>query len=289
MNEVVKYDNYMNDLRLKSFTSTDLDMLMTLCSKMRDKDIEKLTLSFQELREKMNYKQTSKEVFIQDLKRMNKKLMDVTCTLETKKEVLMFVLFPTFRINKEDQTLTVSVNQDFKFVLNELMQGFTRFELTEFVQLTSKYSKTLYRLLKQFKSTGMYVVTIDDFRELMDCPKTYSNKHVMERLIKPTIEELQKYFKNLKCDPQVAKKRGNPITGYLFTFEKDVIESTKTHPKKQTKRENKFNNFDQRTYDYEKLEQDLLRSGSENINGQLDIFDYPESIPLSWQKEKEEQ
>ena len=199
MNEIVKYDNYMNNLRFTSFTATDFNFLMLLCSKLKDKDASKIKISFSEIREKTGYTQHPIKQFVSDLERMNDKLMKITCKLRTKTEIIMFVLFPTFRIDLDNQVLTVAVNEDFKFILNELIRNFTRFDLSEFVQLDSKYSKNLYRLLKQYRSTGRYEVSLEDFRSKMDVPKAYINKRVMDDIIKPVLKELKfkKYFKNL--------------------------------------------------------------------------------------------
>lgn len=226
MNEVVKYDNYMNGLKFTGFTTTDFDFLMLLCSKMRDKDITELTIPFEELRQRTGYTRTSIQKFRTDLERMNEKLMRVTCKLKTETRTLMFVLFPTFDINLENQTLTVCVNEKFKFILNELVKNFTRFDLNEFIRLDSKYSKSLYRLLKQFKSTGRLEIRLDEFRRKMDIPSTYTNRDVMSKVINPILKELQNYFINLQCTVKYAHKRGKPVTGYIFTFTPEEIPKT---------------------------------------------------------------
>ena len=59
MNEIVKYDNYMNSLKFTGFTSMDFNFLMMLCNKLRDKDVSKIDISFEELREKTGYTQHS--------------------------------------------------------------------------------------------------------------------------------------------------------------------------------------------------------------------------------------
>ena len=109
-------------------------------------------------------------------------------------------------------------------MLNEFtdkIKGYTIFELQEFVGLQSKYVKTFYRLLKQWRSTEQYIFNnIDDFREKMDVPKTYSNMHLMTKIIEPTVKELKKLdksFINFKCEPLYAKKRGKSLVGYKFT------------------------------------------------------------------------
>jgi len=264
MNEIVKYDNYMNSLKFTGFTAMDFNFLMMLCNKLRDKDISKVTISFNEIREKTNYTQCAIKQFVSDLKRMNEKLMKITCSLRTESEIIMFVLFPTFVINLDEQTLTVSVNEKFRFILNELIKNFTRFELDEFVQLDSKYSKTLYRLLKQYRTTGQYEVSLEDFRTKMDCPSVYTNKRFMQSVIAPALKELKskEYFKNLVCTVQYAHKRGCPVIGYTFTFlpeERMHNEKEKSISEKKKKSSNKFNNYNQHDYDYNDLEKQLLK------------------------------
>lgn len=277
MNEIVKYDNYLNGLKFTGFSPIDFNFLMALCSRTRDKNTNELKFTFDELREVTGYKQTSIKKFASDLERMNEKLMKIICKIKTETKTIMFVLFPTFVTDTEEQTLTVAVNEKFKFILNAIIKNFTRFDLDEFVQLNSKYSKSLYRLLKQFKSTGIFEVSIKDFREKMDCPVSYTNKHIMDKIIKPSLHELQNYFQNLQCTTKYAHKRGKPVIGYIFTFtsENRVIEADQSQDKmnksdqSQQQKQNSFVNFHQRTYDYEQLERELINR-SESDESQLD-------------------
>lgn len=223
MNDVVKYHNYMNSLKFTRFTSVDFNFLIALCSRMKDKDTKKVTFSFEELREITGYTRTSLQVFAKDIMRMNEKLIKMNCTLEQDDEVFQFVLFPTFATSVKKQTLTVAVNEQFKFILNDLVKNFTRFDLKEFIELQSKYAKTLYRLLKQWRGTGQYIFNdIDQFREIMDVPKAYSNMRIWEKIITPAVKEiskLDKSFINFQCEPLYAKKRGKPLAGYKFTWQ----------------------------------------------------------------------
>lgn len=272
MNEIVKYDNYMNGLRFTGFTATDFNFLMLLCSKLRDKDTSKITISFAEIREKTEYTQRPVKQFVSDLQRMNDKLMKITCKLQTETEIIMFVLFPTFRIDLENQMLTVAVNEDFKFILNELIKNFTRFDLNEFVRLNSKYSKNLYRLLKQYRITGQYEVSLEEFRSKMDMPEAYTGKRIMDNVINPALKELKEnnYFKNLECIVQYAHKKGRPVVGYVFMFDPEERVHSREMEKKNQKFDSKpkknrdkiknsrFNNIECREYDYEALERQLL-------------------------------
>ncbi len=235
MNEIVKYDNYMNGLKFSGFTTTDFNFLMALCSRMRDSGANEITFNFSELRSITEYKKSNSiKQFVADIKKMNDKLMRITCSLETETEIIMFVLFPTFIINFNNQTLTVAVNEKFRFILNELVKNFTRFDLKEFVKLDSKYSKTLYRLLKQFKTAGIFEVKLNDFRKKVDCPASYSTKYIMDKIIKPSIKELQNYFQDLQCTVKYEHKRGRPVEGYIFTFKPEQL--PKPAPKELSER-----------------------------------------------------
>jgi len=211
-------------------------------------------------------------VFAKILEGMNRKLMNVTATVRDGSRTIMFVLFPTFIADEKTNTLTVRVNPDFKFLLNELTKNFTQFELAEFTELSSKYSKTLYRLLKQYRSTGEYYVGVDELRRLLGCPEGYANKRFMQLIIAPAVKELQKDFPTLSCEAQRARTKGRPITGYHFMFEADgqvpgqmtmdqaaevMKQYTETKKSKQNKKT--MPRGLERDYDYADLERQLLQ------------------------------
>lgn len=240
MNEIVKYNNIMNEMQFFKFTAMDYNFLMGLCSKLKEKGDSEIILSFQEIKDIVSYdsKNTTAR-FICDLDRMNVKLMNVTCKLDTEDELIRFVLFPTFVIKKSAELLKVSVNPQFSFVLNELTRNFTRFELAEFIELDSKYSKSLYRLLKQFRTTGIYKVSIDDFRKKMDVPEKYTNNRVMDKIINPSLEEIKKYFVGLECVPKYSRKRGSPLEGFEFTWQAEARKKPELPDQSQKKEQKK--------------------------------------------------
>lgn len=273
---IVKYDNYLNQLALSSFTAVELDLLMTICSKMKNQELNIVNLSFDEIRELSAYSRSSHEDLIKSLKETNLKLSKIACTLENESDVIQFVLFTTFWIQKREKALIIQVNPDFSFVLNALDKNFTRFELSEFIRLNGRYPKQLYRLLKQYRSTGVFRIGLQDLREKMDIPETYDIRDIREKVLKPAIKEISPYFEDLKFEAKKEKRRGNPVTGYEFTFKKetvknikdDVAGSSKENIKKTSnkkgnkdsgKKKGNFYNFEQRNdYDYKELERQLL-------------------------------
>lgn len=261
MNEIVKYKNELNELNFYNLSAQDSNIFMVLCSKMRDKGTEKVTFTYQEIRELAKIKIHSNDDFINALKRMNKRLSEVNCTIETETDIDSFNLFPTFRISKLNQTLTVSINPDFKYLLNDITNNFTRFELKEFVSLKSKYTKSLYRILKQYRSTGARYMDIKDIREKLDVPEKYENRRIMNLIIKPSIDDLRELdsFKDLKCIAKRAE-HGRNVIGYTFYFNKEIIADTKTGTKRKTQnKKNDFNNIPKSDYgDINELENQIL-------------------------------
>jgi len=133
-----------------------------------------------------------------------------------------FSLFPTFIIDGEDtNTLRVSINPEFKYLTN-LFDMFTAFELEDYNRMSTSYGQELYRLIKQFRTTGFYRVKIEDLRHLLSVPKSYSNAK-MDQVVfsKTTVSDLSNAFKNFKIIQERGAGRGRPIIGYTFTFDKE--------------------------------------------------------------------
>lgn len=271
MNEVVKYENRVNTLPLSGFSAVELNLFMMLCAKTKDKGQDLIDLEYGELKKKLGLEKQTDKYFHNELYKMAGKLSKINCSFMNENKFVAFNLFSTFTGDLDTKKLTVRVNIDFQFLLNELTRNFTSFELQEFVQLESKYSKNLYRLLKQYRRTGTYRVEAEKFRDLMDCPKSYANKVFMHDCVGVAVKELSNgYFKDLKVEPIRAKKRGAPIVAYKFTFKKshdvpgqtfmdNLDPETVSKPPAKPDSKNRFNNFPQRDYDFNDLEGELLK------------------------------
>ena len=151
---------------------------------------------------------------------MNRHLLDLKMRLESADgaDIYQFVLFPTFVIHTNAQTLEVAVNERFAFLLNSLDSDFTRFELAEFTSLKSSYSKCLYRLLKQYRTTGYVRITTENLRTALAVPESYQNKTMNHDIIKPAVNELRPLFNSLRMHAVKQRRQGAPIMAYEFLF-----------------------------------------------------------------------
>ena len=277
-NEIVKYNSDLNKLTFRGFTACDMNILMALCSELQDQNIKEIVLSFNHIKKISGIKPKNEKEFLELLDHMSDNLLKVNSKIilrnkETDKieKIIKFDLFPTWIIDPETQTITVAVNEKFSWLLNEFSY-YTTFELLEFTSLSSKYSKTLYRLLKQWRTQGVYIFhDIADFREKMDIPKSFSNKIMIRDCIKRAVEEitaLNKSFENFKFECIYdLHKRGKPLVGLKFSWkaeERKVTEIDDPFPPSKSKhyKKSKFTNIEQHNYDYKELEKKLLNTNN---------------------------
>lgn len=222
-NEIVNYHNTLSKLALKNFNANELDIFMSLLNKVKDKGSNIISLPFKDIIRLANYKDKNKNQFVRDIQTTYDKLLKLNIKLEYDNKITSFVLFTKYVIDKENETLELKVNDEFLFIINNLYSNFTKFELKQFTQLKSVYAKSCYRQLKRFRSTGYWKVSIEEFRELMDIPKSYKTHHINDRVISAINKELPKYFKYLTIEKEYGKGSGKPIKAYTFYWEPENI------------------------------------------------------------------
>ena len=178
-----------------------------------------MDFSFDEIKKLIGYKFTGIDRFYKDLKSMYKKLLNLTISYERGKkgdrEFTEFVLFNRYTINERERKIKIKINPDFYFILNELTSNFTRFELRKFAKLRSSYAKQMFKLLSQYNSTGVYIITVEEFKRVLDIPVTYKMCDIDKKVIRPILIECSLYFKNLNL---TKIKKGKTISRFKFIF-----------------------------------------------------------------------
>lgn len=265
--EVVRYNNDLNNKTyLKNFNALELNFFMTICSKLKKQGTNEVIFSFNELKKKIEYDTShNTDNFINKLRSTNRKILNSICEIETKDYIDQFVLFPTFRISKKTGTLTVRINQDYAYLLNDF-SNFTEFGLANFIKLSSKYVKLLYKELMQFKSTGKLFLTIEDFRKKLDIPDSYSFSKIRDRILVPSFKDFSFIFKKFKV-----------VVLYNNGDEVEINENENTEDKRGDKRKVTNINFYFVTSTKEDIievpvSKEILKDKLEaNINEEIDI------------------
>lgn len=161
----------------------------------------------------------------------------------------------------------VKITVDEKIInyLFDLKLNFTTFQLKHILSMKSAFSVRLYELLKSWSGSGSVTYSLDELKEIFDVTevKSYSRfPDFRRRVIEKAVEEINIYT-DLVVSWEPIKK-GRSIQSIKFSISKKEIQK-KIVEKKVVKKpsNNKFNNFEQRTYDMDRLEEELF--------GQMDI------------------
>lgn len=250
MNEIVKIHNDLTNEKLGKMNAKELDLFMSICHKMRDKGTERVVISFDELRRLGNYNKNSNAELKKEILRANDRLLEFKILIEQGPKTKQRTLFKEFETDEEAHIVTCEVWEETAYILNDIASHFTRFELSEFVSLESKYAKRLYKIIKQYRMQGSFYISKDEFYKALDVPLTYKNADFNKRCLKPALDECKKYIPSLEYVPKKSG-RGGAIRGYTFLFSPEVL------PGKKVKK-NKFNDFEQRQLDFDDIEKMIL-------------------------------
>lgn len=228
---------------MRKWTAEEMNIFFSILTVMRDEGTREIHLDKFELADIANYSVANNKRYYDTIRELIEKLGSLRYYENNSHSLKYMPFFTYFEATWEEDLsnmdLQIQVNERFEYILNQWNEGnWTKFVLNEFLAIDSTYSKTLFRLLKQWKTVGQREFSVEEFKRLMDIPESYSTGMINTRIIKNALDDLKPYFLNLKVKIVKSNKRGNPVTGYLFTWS----------PEKTGKWiENKFDDDSQRT------------------------------------------
>ena len=238
MNKIVKFHNDLNSIKFSSFRAVEYDLFFAILYKLKDKQEEEIMLTFEELKKLSEYKKTQNKYFIDSLIEINQNLLSIKLNFKNYTEGLYIgaTFFTYYEINEQEKTLSISVNRKLTYLINDLTKNFTQLELKKMSQMSSKYSKIIFRFLKQYdntkNNTNFWEIEINEFKELLNIPSSYLMANIDTRILKPALSELSPLFYNLKL---IKKKRGRKIDRLRFEWNTETVEMKKkkeNEPKK---------------------------------------------------------
>ena len=222
-NEIVKYNNDMNTVRFINFKQIDFDLFMAVCSQMKNKADNVVVLQFDYIMDLIKWdRSTSLKRFELQLKGLSSKLGRLNIVQQDNDGFKQFNIFPTFEVSRTKRTLTVRVNPDLMYFLNNLRSNFTSMDLMEYVDLSGKYTKQIYAQLKQryHLRDHFWQIDSDKFRELLVIPDSYETKTITQKILNPAVEALRhcKGFEDLTLEVIRDKAPGAPVKSYRFQW-----------------------------------------------------------------------
>lgn len=224
---VVKYHNDLNGVIMRKWSVTEMDFFFSVIATVKEKGCQVVEFDREQITSLAGWKDPNKKRLVSTLRSLRSHVSNMEI-LQCRKEGIWNIeesqhLFESFKIqwtdDMSDFKLTVKVNNDFEYLVNMLNTDFTVFQLEEFTQIRSTYAKNLYRLLKQFRTTGWRTFKKDEFFTLMSIPPKYTSSHVIQKVLEPCKRELIKYFEDFNYKTVTdTKKKGHPVIGYSFTW-----------------------------------------------------------------------
>ncbi|PDW80723.1 replication A protein [Helicobacter pylori] len=204
-----------------------------------------------------------------------------------------YMLFQVCEIVSDKETreflyMDIQLNTGYNYLLNNLGMGgqYTSFKLLEFQRVRGKYAKTLYRLLKQYKSTGILSVEWSQFRELLDIPKDYKMENIDQKVLTPSLKELHKIypFEHLSYKKERRSHDKRKVTHIDFYFEqlpKGETKKQKQDDKQRAKRDIKLIAWDIKRQGIIKRSKETLEVREMDLKSLIgSLFENPNGVIL---------
>jgi len=231
MKQITRYHNDINTIPMRQWTGEEMNFFFGVLTQLRDEGTRLLEFNKEQLIEFANYDGRS-DRFRATMESLITKMDSLKYVEKTTHSYQIMRLFTFFRADwtedLSDMTLKIRVSEDFEYILNQLSINFLQFPIEEFTNLRSTYAKTMYRHIKQWSTKGVIGGFLDgeipkeQLFIMLDVPKSMQRPSSFNaKVLKPIINELSPLFEGLKVKPVKARKAGNPIIAYKFTWKQE--------------------------------------------------------------------
>lgn len=259
--DIVKYNNVLNKLNMGKLEEKELELFFALCLELKNKETDEVFINIADFKNKYNMGRSNQR-FEKYIEAVLEKFLETKMVIKTAKTLELGNFFRKFKLKFETNTLYVQLDNDYKFILNNLVEMYTQFSFKQYQELKSKYAKRLMPKLCQWQGTKKIEYKKDDLFEILGVTENYKKDlgNFRKRILKPATDELKKVFYNLKVTPL---KRSAKIDGYSFVWSnkpKEIIEVAE----------------EVKTLEISKTLKTLLNEASEN--SKLEILEKPSTI-----------
>ena len=188
--------------------------------------------------------------------------------IKTKNKWLRYGFINGSEYNEITKEFTIKADAEIYKLLFDYLKGYTPINLAIFFSFKNAYAQRFYEFLRLWSNSKNKInYTIEELKELLKLENQYNlYADFKKRVLVPAIKELNE--KSLMNIEFIENKRGKKVYSIDFIvndtdkrkyFENKNKDKYIYDNKKDNKANNlKFNNFDQREYDYDDLEKKLL-------------------------------
>lgn len=227
--KVVAYDNRFNSLKLSVLTKLELNILNFFLYSLKDKEENDVIIPLADIRKYAKIKRTDNQKLIANLTNdkglifsLGDKLSRMQIPVSFEEAGIKFNgkfnLFKGYAVSEDEKYFYLSIDPDYKFLVNELCERFTMYSLEDYTKVKSQYSGLMFQILSQWNSIGKYEISVEELKEKLGIPDSYRMCDINTRIIKKIEVELAPFFVNLEVE---KKKKGKNIIGYIFSWGKN--------------------------------------------------------------------
>jgi plasmid replication initiation protein len=120
--------------------------------------------------------------------------------------------------------VTIGFSPTISPYLTMLNKQFTSYQIRRVASLNSAYSIRLFEMLSQYRSTGLFIVKVDDFKAWLEIEEKYPRFFdLCRRILDPAVKELLEKS-NLVINWRAIKK-GRTVERLEFTFREEGVQT----------------------------------------------------------------
>ena len=143
-------------------------------------------------------------------------------------------------------------------------------------EIKGKYSQRLMDLLMQYQGSGLFIMRWEEFKELLEIPKSYQSCNIDQQVLNPSKKELIKIGLKITKIEKVKKGRSIETIKIKFDFEKKKEEKKQDkEPKLVEEQAHEITDFDK---ELGKLSTELMKKKKANLIMQLSSLKTVEDI-----------
>lgn len=212
----LKHHKDFHGIQLQDFNVKDRNLVFALCYKLMEQEENLIRLDVKEIARIGNYKPTkSKDNIYKSLDEVYNRLKNASIRIKKENGIKHFVLFTSFETFEDTGIVEIEVNKNYRYLLNKVAAPFTIQNLLEYTKLNSGYSQLTYSLLRKWDKRKWVEMSVEAFRDEIGVPQSYDTSNFNRQVLKPIMDELPQYFKNLKLD---KLKTGRKVTSLRFSW-----------------------------------------------------------------------
>lgn len=190
-NKLVKKSNSLITARYE-LSLVEQKLVLTLISMIDqdDKDFHQYRFYIKDFFELTESNSGENYTFI---KNSFKSLLSKPLEIKTDEGWLLCNWLSSAKSNKKGGYVDVCFDPNLKPYLLKLKECFTTYQLKNILFLHSAYSVRVYEMLKQFESTGVKTISIDELKNILKAPLNYTVDSINRRILKPAQKELKEH------------------------------------------------------------------------------------------------